>query len=143
MTPTGTSERSCDADKARLDAWASLTEQNRNAWKEAPRCCNLAGVSSAAQTRSPTRDKSVPNGERISGSVERVTFHNAENGFCVLRARVRGQRDLVTITGHAAAIGAGDFIEATGIWINDRNHGLQFKAERIEATVPTTGNERK
>jgi exodeoxyribonuclease V alpha subunit len=34
--------------------------------------------------------------------VERVTFHNPENGFCVLRVKARGQRDLVTIVGHAA-----------------------------------------
>ncbi len=76
--------------------------------------------------------------DRISGAVERVTFHSGENGFCVLRVKARGQRDLVTVTGHAAAIGAGEYIEAVGVWLNDRNHGLQFKAERIEATVPTT-----
>ncbi|WP_456303598.1 YrrC family ATP-dependent DNA helicase, partial [Komagataeibacter intermedius] len=33
--------------------------------------------------------------EALAGLVERVTFHNAENGFCVLRVKVRGQRDLV------------------------------------------------
>jgi hypothetical protein len=32
----------------------------------------------------------------LAGLVERVTFHNAENGFCVLRAKARGHRDLVT-----------------------------------------------
>ncbi len=67
-----------------------------------------------------------------------MTFRNGETGFCVLRVKVRGQRDLVTVTGHAAAIGAGEYVEASGVWLNDRNHGLQFKAERIEATVPTT-----
>ena len=75
--------------------------------------------------------------ERIAGAVERVTFHSGETGFCVLRVKVRGQRDLVTVTGHAAAIGAGEYVEAAGFWLN-RQHGLQFKAERIEATVPTT-----
>jgi exodeoxyribonuclease V alpha subunit len=67
-----------------------------------------------------------------------VTFHNADTGFCVLRLKVKGQRDLVTLTGHAAAIGAGEYVEATGVWLNDRNHGLQFKADQVEATVPTT-----
>ena len=76
--------------------------------------------------------------ERISGSIERVTFHNPDTGFCVLRLKVRGQRDLVTVTGHAAAIGAGEYVEATGIWLNDRTYGLQFKAEQVEASVPTT-----
>jgi exodeoxyribonuclease V alpha subunit len=32
--------------------------------------------------------------ERLSGSVERVTFHSEESGFCVLRAKVKGQREL-------------------------------------------------
>jgi exodeoxyribonuclease V alpha subunit len=33
--------------------------------------------------------------EVLAGLVERVTFHIAENGFCVLRAKARGHRDLV------------------------------------------------
>ena len=43
-------------------------------------------------------------GEVLAGLVERVTHHNTENGFCVLRARARGHRDAVTVVGHAAAI---------------------------------------
>jgi H+-transporting ATPase len=42
--------------------------------------------------------------EMLAGLVERVTYHNAENGFCVLRAKARGHRDLVTLVGHAATI---------------------------------------
>ena len=66
--------------------------------------------------------------ETLSGLVERVTYHNAENGFCVLRVKARGQRDLVAVVGHAATINAGEFISATGLWTTDREHGLQFKA---------------
>ena len=51
-----------------------------------------------------------------------------ENGFCVLRIKARGHRDLITIVGHAASISAGEFVQATGDWNNDRTHGLQFKA---------------
>ena len=36
-------------------------------------------------------------GEVLAGIVERVTYHNAENGFCVLRARARSHRDVVTV----------------------------------------------
>ena len=67
-------------------------------------------------------------GEVLAGLVERVTYHNAENGFCVLRARARGHRDVVTVVGHAAAISAGEWIMASGQWVNDRTHGQQFKA---------------
>jgi exodeoxyribonuclease V alpha subunit len=76
--------------------------------------------------------------EALSGLVERVTFHNGETGFCVLRVKVRGERDLVTVIGHAATISAGEFINASGVWFNDRTHGLQFKASFLKVTAPTT-----
>ncbi|MET0743472.1 MAG: ATP-dependent RecD-like DNA helicase [Microvirga sp.] len=75
--------------------------------------------------------------EALAGTVERVTFHNADNGFCVLRVKARGRRDLVTVVGHAPAIGAGEWVTATGIWLSDRTHGLQFKANVLTATAPT------
>jgi hypothetical protein len=50
--------------------------------------------------------------EVLAGLVERVTYHNSENGFCVLRAKVRGHRDVVTVVGHAATIAAGEWITA-------------------------------
>jgi exodeoxyribonuclease V alpha subunit len=40
--------------------------------------------------------------EVLAGYIERVTYHNAENGFCVLRAKARGHRDVVTVVGRAA-----------------------------------------
>jgi|GEM_PF-5023653 len=46
--------------------------------------------------KKPTHSTDTPIG-RLSGSVERVTFHSEELGFCVLRAKVRGQHDLVTV----------------------------------------------
>src|SRR4051794_5460360 len=75
--------------------------------------------------------------DTIAGTVERVTFHNAETGFCVLKVAVRGRRDLVPLVGHAPAIGAGEWITATGHWTSDRGHGLQFKALTLKATPPT------
>ena len=50
-----------------------------------------------------------------------------ENGFCVLRVKARGQRDLITVLGHAAMISAGEFVQASGSWINDRTHAVQFR----------------
>ncbi len=76
--------------------------------------------------------------ETLSGLVERVTYHNPESGFCVLRVKARGQRDLVAVVGHAAAINAGEFVSATGWWTTDREHGLQFKATSVTTTQPTT-----
>ena len=76
--------------------------------------------------------------EVLAGLVERVTFYNAENGFCVLRIKARGVRDLVTLVGHAAVVSAGEWITATGEWLNDRTHGQQFKARFLKTTAPTS-----
>src|SRR5947209_14764262 len=76
--------------------------------------------------------------EVLAGLVDRVTFHNSENGFCVLRVKARGQRDLITLVGHAAMISAGEFVQASGSWTNDRTHGVQFRASFLKATAPTT-----
>jgi exodeoxyribonuclease V alpha subunit len=74
----------------------------------------------------------------LAGLVERVTFHNEENGFCVLRTRARGHRDLVTVVGQAAAISAGEWITASGDWVNDRTHGQQFRARFLRTSAPTS-----
>jgi exodeoxyribonuclease V alpha subunit len=79
-----------------------------------------------------------PTQEALAGLVERVTFHNAENGFCVLRTKARGHRDLVTVVGHSATISAGEWITATGEWVNDRTHGQQFKARFLRTSAPTS-----
>jgi exodeoxyribonuclease V alpha subunit len=85
------------------------------------------------------RSSSEPSAQEVlAGLVERVTFHNAENGFCVLRAKARGHRGLVTVIGHAATISAGEWITASGEWINDRAHGQQFKARFLKTSVPSS-----
>jgi exodeoxyribonuclease V alpha subunit len=78
--------------------------------------------------------------EVLAGLVERVTYHNVENGFCVLRAKARGHRDVVTVVGHAATIAAGEWITASGEWVNDRAHGQQFKARFLRTSPPTSAD---
>src|SRR5829696_549708 len=78
--------------------------------------------------------------EVLAGLVERVTYHNAENGFCVLRTKARGHRDVVTLVGHAASIAAGEWITASGEWVNDRTHGQQFKARFLRTSAPTSAD---
>ena len=78
------------------------------------------------------------NSEILSGIIERITFHNSETGFCVLRIKAKGKKDLVTVISHVPFVSAGEFVEAQGQWIHDKNHGLQFKAEFLEVTAPTT-----
>jgi ATP-dependent exoDNAse (exonuclease V), alpha subunit - helicase superfamily I member len=45
---------------------------------------------------------------------------------------------LVTVIGHAAVISAGEWITASGEWINDRTHGQQFKAKFLKTSEPTS-----
>lgn len=79
-----------------------------------------------------------PTTEVLAGLVERVTFHNEDNGFCVLRVKARGKREPITVVGHAAVISAGEFIQANGEWANDRTHGVQFRARFLKTMPPTT-----
>src|SRR5215469_14812001 len=65
-------------------------------------------------------EPNLSNWEVLAGMVERVTYQTVENGFCVIRVKVRGHRELVTVVGHVAAISAGEWITATGEWFNDR-----------------------
>jgi exodeoxyribonuclease V alpha subunit len=76
--------------------------------------------------------------ETLSGIIERVTFHNPENGFAVLRIQAGGQRGLVTVVGHVARAVAGEYVTATGAWAQDRDHGPQFKADDLRTTPPHT-----
>jgi exodeoxyribonuclease V alpha subunit len=86
-------------------------------------------------TLSPSTE---PDREVLAGTVKRVTFHNKDSGFCVLRIKARGHRDLITIVGHAAVISAGEWITAAGAWVNDRAHGQQFKARFLRTSAPSS-----
>ncbi len=76
--------------------------------------------------------------ETLSGVIERITFHNLDNGYCVLRVQARGHRELVTVVGHLSQVIAGEFVEASGEWQVDRQHGQQFKAAELRTTPPHT-----
>ncbi len=76
--------------------------------------------------------------DRLAGLVERVTFHNEENGFCVLRLKVKGERELITLIGHTPAVSPGEYASASGNWVTDREHGRQFRAVFVKISPPTT-----
>jgi exodeoxyribonuclease V alpha subunit len=76
--------------------------------------------------------------EPLAGLIERVTFFNEENGFAVLKVQVKGHRDLVTVVGSLPCVSAGEWLTAQGWWIRDRDHGLQFKAEFLASSPPTS-----
>ena len=84
--------------------------------------------------------------EDLSGSVERITFYNPQNGYSVLRLRPGGRskvpgRDragLVTVVGNLPELSPGEHLRLRGEWINHPKHGQQFQVEVCEQTVPAT-----
>ena len=76
--------------------------------------------------------------EPLSGLVERVTFHSSETGFCVLRVKVRGHRELVSVIGSAASVQPGEFVQCSGRWDNNRDHGMQFKTTFLKVMPPNS-----
>jgi exodeoxyribonuclease V alpha subunit len=81
-----------------------------------------------------------PSAERelVSGVVERITYHDQESGFAVLRVRAAGVADLATVVGRMPAIASGEAIQAGGVWVRDRTHGMQFQAAWVRTAAPTS-----
>jgi exodeoxyribonuclease V alpha subunit len=86
--------------------------------------------------------------DKLSGSVERITFYNAENGYTVLRLRPevsRGQRipglsydGLTTVVGNLPELSPGEHVRLQGLWDTHPKHGTQFKAEVCEQSLPAS-----
>ena len=74
----------------------------------------------------------------LSGLVERVTFHNEDTGFAVLKVQVKGRRELVAVVGVVVAVSPGEWITAEGRWERNREHGMQLRATNIRCQAPTS-----
>ena len=93
---------------------------------------------SKAQPQAGAVSGPAPSGRTVSGVIERVTYHNEENGFAVLRVKAKGRKEPATVVGRAASVAAGETIEASGQWVADPQRGLQFKADIITTTPPAS-----
>ncbi len=90
--------------------------------------------------RSSRQPNIIPGGpeDALSGLVERVTFHNPENGFCVLKVQAEGHRQLICVVGTLPAVNPGEWITAQGTWQRDKDHGMQMKARTLKTQPPTS-----
>jgi exodeoxyribonuclease V alpha subunit len=79
-----------------------------------------------------------PGVERLQGLLEHVTFHNEETGFAVLKVKVKGHRELVTVVGNCGAPNVGEWLEAEGAWVVDPRWGRQLHAREIRLSPPHT-----
>lgn len=74
--------------------------------------------------------------EALRGLVDRVVFHNEENGYCILKVVPEGKRDVVSLLGKAPRVVAGEEFEARGVWEPNRDFGPQFKADELKLKRP-------
>ena len=82
----------------------------------------------------PPADPAKP--DVLRGIVERVTFHNEESGYCILKVTPDKKRDVVTVIGKAPRVVAGERVQATGRWEQDAVHGKQFRTEALQLSPP-------
>lgn len=75
---------------------------------------------------------------QISGQVEKVTYYNPENGFCIIKLKMIGKKELVSVLGVMPGVSSGEKVEATGIWEKNSIYGESFKAQSINTTLPTS-----
>jgi exodeoxyribonuclease V alpha subunit len=88
-----------------------------------------------------TQEKNLDNNEKtkeLTGQVERITYSNAESGYSVLRIRVRGYEELVTVVGVLASPAVGEVLKMTGVWQQHPRFGMQFKIETCSTVTPST-----
>jgi len=87
--------------------------------------------------------------DQISGSVERITYYNAENGYSVIRLKpdsrgmlpfkyASGPDALITVVGNLPEVQPGEWLKLTGKWTSHSKHGRQFQAEFCEQSLPAT-----
>ncbi len=74
--------------------------------------------------------------EVLRGLVDRVVFHNEDNGFCILKVVPQGKNDVVSLIGKAPRVVAGEEFEARGVWEPNRDFGPQFKADELSLKRP-------
>ncbi len=83
--------------------------------------------------------------DTLTGSVERITYYNSENGYSVIRIQPDQHcapggldNDLVTVVGNMPELSPGEHLRLMGNWKNHPKHGLQFQIETCEQVLPAT-----
>jgi exodeoxyribonuclease V alpha subunit len=76
--------------------------------------------------------------QTLTGSVERVTYHNDQNGYTVLRLLVPGHSEPLTVTGNFSSVSPGESLRLTGLWTTHHQYGDQFKALDYAVIRPAT-----
>ncbi len=76
--------------------------------------------------------------ESFKGHIERITYHNPENGYTIARLAPEGKRERVTVVGTLASLKEGESLEVEGAWVSHPQYGRQFKIEAYQQVYPST-----
>ena len=87
--------------------------------------------------------------DTLTGSVERITYYNPENGYSVVRLKPDRRRaafpahgvdreGLITLVGNLPELTPGEYLKLQGNYTNHPKHGYQFQVEICEQTLPAT-----
>ena len=76
--------------------------------------------------------------ETLEGTVERITYHNEESGYTVVRLVAKGFRDVVTAVGNMAGANVGERLRLEGLWMTHPQYGRQFKVMDYKTVLPAT-----
>jgi len=75
---------------------------------------------------------------KLRGVVEHITYQNPENGWSVMKVKVKDYKDLVTLTGSLLDVPVGSVLLCDGQWKVDARYGQQFVVESWEEVMPAT-----
>ena len=76
--------------------------------------------------------------DTLRGTIERITYHNEENGYTVAQLAVDGRGDMMPVIGNMLGVNIGEAVELTGAWMAHAKYGRQFKAESVRTVLPAT-----
>jgi exodeoxyribonuclease V alpha subunit len=74
----------------------------------------------------------------LRGTVERITYHNEENGYTVAQLMPEGQSYTVTVVGNMLGINVGEAVAIEGAWTAHAQYGRQFRADNVRTVLPAT-----
>ncbi len=75
---------------------------------------------------------------KLRGVVEHITYQNPENGWSVMKVKVKDYKDLVTLTGSLLDVPVGSVLLCEGQWKVDARYGQQYVVESWEEVMPAT-----
>lgn len=76
--------------------------------------------------------------DTLTGTVERITYHNEETGYTVARLTPESKDYTVTVVGNMLGVNVGETVRVSGSWTVHPQYGRQFKAEKVETVLPAT-----